>query len=321
MSESDETLHDSIARQRAQLAAVLLEPLRRLAAECSEVWPDRRALDERLMAALGYVPYCKFLYALDTQAVQISDNISHEGLIERDFGRDRSARPYMNEAVPSAGFLLSDAYISVRVRRPSLTAIQIVRNGSGKVLGFVGADFDLRSLPLTRELYREPTHWRQIKGDPAIRSMVFHNTRVESRMDRHMEEVIGVLEELIVDHGAFHVTLHFSSSRATIWLFDDPYRYRLLDIDALIDPDTCLAYPRRDYPADAQIPEARIRPILEGFQELRFMDEMLYLRSSSVNIFNGMLRLTFSCDGSHYIAFEEFLDRGHAFWAAGSPAA
>jgi len=321
MNESSESLQDSIARQRAQLATVLFEPLRRLATECSEVWPDRRGLDERLIAGLSYVPYCKFLYALDTNAVQISDNISHEGVIEGDFGRDRSARPYMNEAVPSTGFLLSDAYISMRVRRPSLTAIQVVRDATWNVVGFVGADFDLRSLPLTRELYKDPTHWRQIKGDPAIRSTVFHNTRIDSRMDRHMEEVIGVLEELVVDHGVFHVTLHFSSSRATIWLMDDPYRYRLLDIESLIDPDTCLAYPRHGYPSDATIPADRIRPILEGFQELRFMDDMLYLRSSSVNIFNGMLRLTFSCDGSHYIAFEEFLDRSHAFWAAGNPAA
>jgi hypothetical protein len=321
MTESHDTLQDSIARQRAQLAAVLQEPLRRLASECSAVWPDRAHLDECLRAGLHYVPYCKFLYALNTDAVQISDNVSHEGLLEKDFGRDRSTRPYMNEAVPSTGFLLSDAYISLRVRRPSLTAIQIVRDTAGKVLGFVGTDFDLRSLPLTRELYQEPTHWRQLKGDPAIRSSVFHNTRIESRMDRHMDEVVSVLEELIVDHGVFHVSLHFSSSRATIWLMDDPYRYRLLEIDALIDPDTCLAYPRRSYPADASIPAARIRPILEGFEELRFMDDMLYLRSSTVNIFNGMLRLTFSCDGSHYIAFEEFLDRSHAFWAAGNPAA
>ena len=52
------------------------------------------------------------------------------------------------------------------------------------VLGFVGADFDLRDLPITARLYREPTVWRQIKGDPSIRGGVFQQTRTESALDR-----------------------------------------------------------------------------------------------------------------------------------------
>jgi hypothetical protein len=99
-----------------------------------------------------------------------------------------------------------------------------------------------------------------------------------------------------------------------IWLHDDPYRYRLLDISALIDPDICLVYPRRAYPGDAVIPVDKIRSILEGFRQLRFMDDMLYLRSGTVNIFNGIIGLTFSCDGSHYIPFDQFLDKESDFW-------
>jgi hypothetical protein len=108
--------------------------------------------------------------------------------------------------------------------------------------------------------------------------------------------------------------LHFSSSRAVAWLFNDPYRYRLLDIGALIDPDTCLAYPRQPYPADALIPPERLRAVLDNFRALRLMDEMFYLRSGTVNIFNGIVGLTFSCDGSHYIPYEEFLAMDTDFW-------
>jgi hypothetical protein len=250
--------------------------------------------------------------------VQLSDNISREGLVEKDFGRDRSDRPYMNERVPSTGFLLSQAYISLRARRPSLTAIQIVRDEAGHVLGFIGADFDLRNLPLTGKLYEEPSHWRQIRGDPAIRGTVFHQTRSNSMMDLQIDTVLGVIEELMVDHGVFHGKLHFSSSRATIWLTADPYRYRLLDIDALTDPDTCLIYPHQPYPADALVPKDKIRPILDSLRALRFMDEMFYLRAGSLNIFNGMVALTFSCDGSHYLPWDEFLGKGADFWASGS---
>lgn len=312
------SLQESIARQRTALKDMLREPLAHTASECSKAWNDRKELDNVLTKALASLPMCKYMYALNTDAVQVSDNISREGLIEKDFGRDRSDRPYMNERVPSEGFLLSQAYISLRARRPSLTAIQIVRDESGRVLGFVGADFDLRNLPLTGKLYEEPTYWRQIKGDPAIRGTVFHQTRSSSMMDNSIDTVLGVMEELMVDHGVFHAILHFSSSRAVIWLFDDPYRYRLLDIDALTDPDTCLIYPHQPYPENAVVPKNKIRPILDSLRDLRFMDEMFYLRSGTLNIFNGVVGLTFSCDGSHYLPWDEFLSKGHDFWASGS---
>jgi hypothetical protein len=261
------TMQESIAAQREALKAMLREPLTQAAKACSKVWTDRKALDDVLSRSLAELTMCKYMYALDTNAQQVSDNISRDGIIESDYGRDRSDRPYMNERVPSEGFLLSQAYISLRARRPSLTAIQLVRNDQGQVLGFVGADFDLRNLPLTGKLYEEPTNWRQIKGDPAIRGTVFHQTRVNSQMDDNIDTVNGVMEELMVDHGVFHTILHFSSSRAVIWLFDDPYRYRLLDIDALVSPDTCLIYPAQPYPDNAVVPKDKIRPILDSLRD------------------------------------------------------
>jgi len=182
------------------------------------------------------------------------------------------------------------------------------------VLGFVGTDFDLRDLPLTRKLYDEPVIWRQLKGDPSIRDTVFHQHRVESAMDQQLDTVLGVIEELMVYHGVYHVILHFSSNRAVHWVMGDPYRYRLLDIDALIDPDICLAYPKSPYSSEALVPRDRIRAVLDLFRELRFMDEMFYLRSGTLNLFNGIVGLTFSCDGSHYIPHDEFLSVGYDFW-------
>ncbi|OYW38643.1 MAG: hypothetical protein B7Z35_06585 [Hydrogenophilales bacterium 12-61-10] len=318
MSPASGTLADSISRQREILKTLLREPLAHAAQACSQVWNNRLALNAILGETLAQQAICKYMYALDTHAIQISDTISRDGPIANDIGRNRADRPYMNERVPSEGFLLSQAYISLRAKRPSLTAIQIVRDANSRVLGFIGADFDLRNLPLTGKLYDEPTHWRQIKGDPAIRGTVFHQTRSDSQMDINIDTVLGVLEELMAGHGVFHVILHFSSSRAVIWLFDDPYRYRLLDIDALMDPNTCLAYPKRSYPDDALIPRDQIRAVLDGLRELRFMDDMFYLRSGTLNIFNGVVGLTFSCDGSHYLPWDEFLNKGYEFWASGN---
>ncbi|MCP3868185.1 MAG: hypothetical protein GY703_08855 [Gammaproteobacteria bacterium] len=307
-------LSQSIRKQREKLAEMFELLFRHLAEACAHVWNDRENLNQVLLVELEKMPHCKFLYAMNPNAVQISDNISHDGLITSDFGRDRSPRPYIREVGPGTGFLLSQAYISLRAKRPSLTAIQVVTDNNGAILGYIGADFDLRDLPLTRHLYDEPRHWRQIKGDPSIRGTVFHQTRFESAMDLQIDTVNGVVEALMVDHGGFHLKMHFSSSRGVLWLMDEPYRYRLLDLEALTDPNTCLAYPKRPYPTDAMIPPDKIRPIFEGFKKLRFQDEMLYLRAGTLNIFNGIIGLTFSCDGSHYVPYDEFLDPDSVFW-------
>jgi hypothetical protein len=313
MHQNRETLQESIAHQRRELLDLLCDPLQQLAMRCSQVWPDRALLDRVLSEGLGTLPHGKSLYALNINGIQITSNASADGLATTEFGRDRSMRPYM-EVLPITGALLSEAYISLIGRRPSLTSMQIVHDPSGTVLGFIGTDFDLRDLPLTRRLYDEPIYWRQLKGDPSIRNTVFHQNRIESVMDQQIDTVLGVIEELMLYHGVYHVILHFSSSRAIIWVMQDPYRYRLLDIDALIDPDICLAYPKSSYPADALVPLDRIRTVLDSFRSLRFMDEMFYLRSGTLNLFNGVVGLTFSCDGSHYIPYDQFLTVGHDFW-------
>ncbi len=304
---------DSIYLQREQLGHLLHEPLARLAERCIPVWGDRARLDEVLKVYYTTIPHCTSLYCLGTDGVQICDNVTAEGLAPEHFGRDRSQRPYMKEAVPSWGFLLSDAYIALRKHRPSLTALQIVRKGS-QVLGYLGADFDLRDLPVTSVLYDEPGEWRQIKGDPSIRGSVFQQIRVESPMDRALEQALSILEELLTQRGVFQCQIHYSSSQATIWTVNDPFRYRILDQEALSDPDICLIYPALPYPQDAVIPAADITRILDILRALRMADENIYLRQSSLNIFNGMISLTFSCDGTHYMRYDEFLNKDIKFW-------
>ena len=307
------TWQDSIYRQREELARMLREPIDCIAQELASVWDNRQQMEAILLRKFSTIPYCTSLYVLDINGIQICDNIGRTGLMPGHYGRDRSQRPYMNEAVPAWGFLLSDAYISLSKQRPSLTALQIIR-AENDVLGYLGVDFDLRDLPVTSELYQEPESWRQVKGDPAIRGLLFQQTRVESPMDRNIEQAFSIMEEMLTQRGVFQTQIHFSSSQATIWMQNDPYRYRILDIDALTDPDICLVYPCQAYPTEALIPADKISPILDTFKALRTSDENIYLRLASINLFNGMISLTFSCDGSHYMPYNEFLDKNTDFW-------
>ena len=304
---------DSIYQQREDLAQLIREPLAQLAETCTTAWGDREQLNEALTQGFASIPHCTALYCVTTDGVQICDNIGANGLAQEHFGRDRSQRPYMKEAVPAWGFLLSDAYISLLGHRPSLTALQVVRADSD-MLGYLGADFDLRGLPVTSALYEEPGYWRQIKGDAAIRGMVFQQTRIDSLMDGNLDQALSILEELLTQRGVFQCQIHFSSSQATIWTVDDPFRYRILDHETLSDPDICLVYPSSPYPQDAAIPQHTIEQILATMQSLRLADPTIYLRAASINIFNGMISLTFSCDGSHYMPYDEFLLKNTSFW-------
>jgi len=311
---SSSNLKNTIRSQREKLTALLGGKMHELAAKSISLLDNRAALDELLSAALPSLPYCKHLYVLNADGVQITDNMTQTGADTEHFGRDRMDRPYMEDIIGTTDFKLSTAYISRNKKRPSFTAIQVIRNTQGERVGFLGADFDLRELPGTKDAYQEPDNWRQIKGDPAIRSVVFNQQRADSLMDKHLDEILPIMNELISEHGVFHGKLHFSSSRATMWLVDDPFSYRILSFDEIIDPNICLAYPQRQYHERAIVPVDKIMPIFELFRTLRFADENIYLRAGSLNVINGMVGLNFSCDGSHYMRFDEFLEKSTDFW-------
>jgi len=307
-------LQETIRQQRTQLTALLSRTMRKLAAACAARLNERSALEQILSEALAHIAYCKHLYVLDAAGQQLTDNITHEGHDSTHFGRDRSLRPYMRDIIGSTDFKLSNAYISRNKKRPSLTAIQVIRDAEGQHIGFLGADYDLRELPGSEGIYQEPDTWRQIKGDPAIRGGLFLQCRIDSTMDRQLDTILPLLTELMVAHGVFHGKLHFSSNRATIWLMDDPYIYRILNIDELTAPDTCLAYPHRPYPDRAIVPPSDIAKVFALFRTLRFADDNIYLRAGSLNLCNGLVALNFSCDGSHYLRYDDFLSKGIDLW-------
>jgi hypothetical protein len=156
--------------------------------------------------------------------------------------------------------------------------------------------------------------WKQFRGDPSVRGTVFMQTRTQSMFDEHFDAAIEQIDRLMREHGVFHSKIHFSSGRCSFWMFDDPYGYRLHGIEEIIDPELCLAYPVRTYPANAHTPADDIMRVLVQFKALRFADETIYLRSGSINVMNGMVGLTFSCDGSHYLSVDEFLTQDTGFW-------
>lgn len=312
------SLQQVISAKKAALAQAIESPLAQLAQGIAPYWSDVDKLDHELIANRQSVPYCHLLYTLDVNGKQVSSNINEESVDRSLRKQDLSQRPFFNTALPYKGMILSSAYVSVHSLRSCITAIHAVTQNE-TLLGFLAADFDINVLPLDGAALNPNNQWQQFRGDPAVRSTLFMQQRVPSLMDQHLNVVNILLDNLITTHGVFHCKLHYSSGRCSLWLYDDPYRYRIHRVEEIIDPELCLAYPLCDYPADAIIKPGQVLMVLEQLKELRFADETIYLRSGSINIMNGMVGLTFSCDGSHYISAEEFLSKEKRFWFGGNP--
>ncbi|MHB8624288.1 MAG: PDC sensor domain-containing protein [Sulfuricaulis sp.] len=306
-------IQQAVLAKKAALADAINTPMARLGERCVEAWPNADALDQILHEAIGTIPHCHLLYTWDINGIEISSMIQANGADPSWRGRDLSQRPYLKNHLPFKGVMLSSAYMSQYVPRQCITALQAVSKDNN-LLGFIAADFALTDLIHDVRLNPPEVHWQQFRGDPAVRGTVFMQERVPSLLDKHIDDVLDLIHRLMSHHGVFHSKIHFSSGRCSLWLFDDPYNYRLHSVDEIIDPDICLAYPEGPYPKNAKISPDQIRQVLDEFKSLRFADETIYLRSSSINIMNGLVGLTFSCDGSHYMSADDFLKKDLSFW-------
>lgn len=288
-------------------------PLAELADNCLAIWHDPNALDRLLQMGVGKLPEHARLYIVERDGKQRSSTITAHTINSAMRGRDVSSQANFAGTLPFKGMCLSGAYLSPEELAPCISAIQAIGDND-ELLGFLLADFSIQNLHLDQSNQCIPRAWRQFKGDPAIRGTVFQQERVFSLMDEYMDDAIDVLGTLIRQHGIFHAKLHFSSSRATFWCIQDPFNYRLHSVEEFIDPDVCLAYSPHPYPAEAQVSPEDVAIVLNYFKLLRIADDNIYLRSASLNIMNSLVGLTFSCDGTHYIPVNEFLQKDMAFW-------
>lgn len=305
-------LQPAIRERRAILAGRLGFRLERIAQALEKHLGNPDALDALLIEALPGLAPCSLFYVVNRLGRQISSNISPAGSDRSRRGQDLSARLFLRAAA-AARMLLSPVYVSRVTGLPCITAVHSIQDGP-RTLGYLAADFSLGDLALSGKAATQPRAWMQIKGDPAIRQNLFTQCRVESAFDQNIDDVMSIVEDLMRDRGIFHAKLHFSSSRATLWLTSDPMRYRVHVLDEILSPEVCLAYPDAAYPSEACIPPDGIRAVLKRLKELRQMDENIYLRAGSLNVINGLVGLNFSCDGSHYLPAEEFLSHDTQFW-------
>lgn len=150
--------------------------------------------------------------------------------------------------------------------------------------------------------------WLQIRGDPAVRNFLFQQSRVESLFDSDIPRLHEVVWALLVHKGVFHAKIHYSSNQLTAWFADDPFRYRVFVREEVLEPGFLDQFP--DQPLDLLQPlvdDEDTRAVLTEFARLRSTDTNIYLRNGSINRINGLVGMTFSCDGTHYLDHDTFL--------------
>lgn len=147
--------------------------------------------------------------------------------------------------------------------------------------------------------------WLQIGGDPALRDWVFAQMRVQNEFDERLDEILERIDILMREHNVFHAKIHFSTGQVTLWLLNDPLRYRVHPKEDFLTRDARLGYPRAAYPQQALVAPDAIACVLAQFKRLRNLDAHIYLRSGSLNLVNGIVGLTFSCGGTHYLPYED----------------
>jgi len=298
---------------KLRLAQAVTAPLRMLARRCADAWPDADALDYILRDGIGDIRDCATLYCVNADGLAVSSMVGTRRTAGHWRGRDLSVLPNIGDKQPLGGIKLSSVFDSAYSHCKCIGASHAVVRG-GRILGTVEAEFALSDLLTGIELGPAANHWRQFRGDPAVRDGLFRQTRVPSHFDANIDEHLATVEHLMREHGVFRARIHFSSGLCAFTVYDDPYSERLHDVEETTNTDLPLAYPVRPYPADATVAPARIHDTLLRFKALRFADDNIYLRVGSINLMSGTVGATFSCDGSHYMPIAEFLDKDLSFW-------
>ncbi len=302
----------TIGEQRKVLANLLEPPMVSIAEVCISVWQSSDKLDQTLSQHFVTIPHCHLLYAVDKYGRQISANITAKSIDSDYRNQDLSLRPYAVNLYPKRHFMLSSVYISQTMGKPCISTVQPVVDKQ-QFLGFVVADFDVQDLPLFISPPKANSYC-EITQDQLTETDVPLPKRPRISLDQYLSDLQGVLETLISAHGVFHCQIHYGSGQVTLWQIKDPFQYRLYSAEQLLNANMYLAYSKQHYSENAIVSTAQVREVLEKFRILRLASDSIYLRTSSLNVINGMVGLSFSCEGSQYMTVESFLIKDLVFW-------
>jgi hypothetical protein len=174
-----------INKQKEFLSYELEGGFRQLSQQCAHTMVSARSfndLDDLLHSHMKKCKYANLTYVLDCSGVQFSSNVDRTQILTDFQGQDLSARPFFNKVDVEHPFYLSDAYISGATLKPCISAVHAICYDD-VLIGMLVFDLELQKLPLLEPKIGS-NDFRQIKGDPEIRSNLFNQNRVQSEIGR-----------------------------------------------------------------------------------------------------------------------------------------
>lgn len=297
-------INELIVNQKKFLIKSLQPKIKQLIADLDT--NNAEQMDKQLFDFTKNNEFINISYVLDEHFYQISSNITSRHIKPEFKNQDLSARPFLKDFSTQNSCYLTNSYISFANLKPCISLVYGILKDE-KITAILVLDLDLIKLPLLMSHFAMDKT-QQLKGDTSIRSSIFNQVRNTSKFDENINKVHQIAHKLITELGVFHIKLHYSASRATIWRYDNPYEYLVLNADEFLNDDIYLLFPSQEYPEHAKVPQKDIASLLANFKYLRFMDENMYLRAGSVNIMNKTIGINFSCDGYHYMETDEFLN-------------
>lgn len=184
-----------------------------------------------------------------------------------------------------------------------------------------------------------------IKGDPSMRESAFVRERYESVVDKVIDKLEPVIEELLLKRCVYNLFINFNSGEIRTSSIFNPFVEELHTPDKLINA----AYVNRHFPeinysekseiiksiyqfiSDNKhfsklpehnkniisksyqhwqpVPETEISRVIRQLKKLRSVQNF-YLRNLSVSMILDVIRMQFNCDGTHIVSavdYQQFL--------------
>ncbi|MDY6942837.1 MAG: PDC sensor domain-containing protein [Pseudomonadota bacterium] len=136
---------------RQQIQATVTDLMAPLQTQGAALRDNDTALQNAMRQLVASYPFIELLYTLDEQGIQRSENITVDRnlVVQRvanHRGRDRSRRPYYQQAKEQSQLVITEPYISMATCDYCISAAIRLDMDNGEHAGYAVADFNFDSL-------------------------------------------------------------------------------------------------------------------------------------------------------------------------------
>lgn len=128
--------------------------------------------------------------------------------------------------------------------------------------------------------------------------------------DNRLDTLMNICAQLILRHGVFHISIHFSSSQLVCWTYDNPYSFQVYSAEEVFSEQFLRLFAPLDSHLHTCIPRDKVDSILQSLKSLRLKQTDNELRNAGIHMINGYITLAFACDDTRYISFRNFIRPG-----------